>query len=79
MRLGRLQQMISKNQIKEGTIVRYNTELVDYYGIVFQIDERINGRCFVSIRWINHKFYSIDDENVCEMFNNEYTKFWSVV
>jgi hypothetical protein len=70
--------MISKNQIKEGTIVRYNTQFVDYYGVIDKIDERRNGKYFTSIRWINHQFHSFDDLHICEIFGNEYSKFWSI-
>lgn len=70
--------MLMKSQIKEGTIVRYKTELVDYYGVIDSIKINYSGRYFSEIRWINHKFHSFDDLHTCEMFDNVYSKYWSI-
>ena len=70
--------MISKHEVKEGTIVRYTNDEVDYYGIVDSIKINYTGRHFTNIRWINHQDHSINDLSTCEIFDSVYTKYWSI-
>ena len=77
MRLERLQQMISKHEVKEGIIVRYTNDEIDYYGIVDSTYSRKN-RHFTNIRWINHQYHSIHDISPYEIFDSVYTKYWSI-
>ena len=70
--------MISKHEVKEGTIVRYTNDEVDYYGIVDSIKINYKGRHFTNIRWINHQYHSINDLYTCEIFDSVYTKYWSI-
>lgn len=70
--------MILKHELKEGMLVRYTTEIVDYYGIVdtFRVNNKRNH--YTAIRWINHKYHSFDEPHLCEIFNNEFSKYWSI-
>ena len=70
--------MILKHELKEGMLVRYTTEIVDYYGIVDTFRVTNKGRHFTEIRWINHKFHSFEDLHTCEIFDNEFSKYWSI-
>ena len=70
--------MISKHEVKEGIIVRYTNDEVDYYGIVDSIKINYRGRHFTNIRWINHQYHSINDLYTCEIFDSVYTKYWSI-
>ena len=69
--------MITKSEVKEGIIVRYTNDEVDYYGIVDSTYSRKN-RHFTNIRWINHYYHSINDLSTCEIFDSVYTKYWSI-
>ena len=70
--------MISKSQLKEGMIVRYKTQFVDYYGVVDSVSINYKNRHFTDIRWINHMFHSFEDLHTCEICDNEYSQYWSI-
>ena len=70
--------MISLKDLKAGTILRYKTEQVDYYGIVVQPRDYFSTTHTV-IRWINHSAWEIHEELKYNLSDLENGKNWSIV
>ena len=64
--------MISLKELKAGTILRYKTEQVDYYGIVIEPTHTV-------IRWINHNAFLIHEEQTYNLHDKDHGKFWSII
>ena len=70
--------MISLKDLKAGTILRYKTEQVDYYGIVVQPRDYFSTTHTV-IRWINHAAWEIHEEVKYNLNDLENGKNWSII
>ena len=70
--------MISLKELKAGTILRYKTEQVDYYGIVVEPTYQYSVTHAV-IRWINHNAFLIHEEQTYNLHDKDHGKFWSII
>lgn len=70
--------MISLKDLKAGTILRYKTEQVDYYGIVTQPRDQYAVTHTV-IRWINHSAWEIHEEVKYNLNEIDHGKNWSII
>lgn len=70
--------MISLKDLKAGTILRYKTEQVDYYGIVVEPTYQYSVTDTV-IRWINHNTFLIHEEQTYNLNHKDHGKNWSII
>ena len=70
--------MISLKELKAGTILRYKTEQVDYYGIVVEPTLQYSVTHTV-IRWINHNAFLIHEEQTYNLNDKDHGKNWSII